>query len=129
MDQTFFRVLEWIGSFVLGSLISFIAFKTRIALMERRLDAQEAELKAHRQHTKADAERMENSLRNSIETLRVDMDERHEENKGRQRMMERRQMFTLKLVADVARKIGIDNRVDDVVIAFLTKDNEDDSGA
>jgi hypothetical protein len=116
-----------------GAVLTFVGFRTRFAEHEARMKAQDAKFEAHEQKlidhendVTAKQLRLGTEFAAEIAELRAEMDNRHRENKSRQRMMDRRSLFTLKLVADVARKIGVDNRTDDAVIGFLTKGDGDD---
>src|ERR1043165_2223756 len=106
-DEGFlFRLLTPIAAAFLGWLAAIITFRIRLQNIDTMLAAHEKKLDdMHNDHTV------------ELTRLRTEINNRHEENRARQNLTDRRQMFTLKLVADVARKLDVDNRVDDVVIA------------
>lgn len=108
------QILEYAGGYVLGALTTIVAFRTRLSKIDGRLAA----------HDKRFSD-MENDHTVELTRLRAEIKGRHEENRKHQALMDRRQMFTLRLVADVARKLEVDKRVDDVVIEFLTADSEE----
>lgn len=118
------KVAEFLLAAGSGALITFITFRIKLREHELRLTQHDAELLSHKENQEKTATHLENRLRSSVEILRTEMEERHEENRKSLHMMERRSMFTLKLIADVARKLGVDSRIDDVVIGFLTDDHE-----
>ncbi len=107
-------LLETAGGFLLGAVTAFVGFRTRFSQVEGRLASHDQQFVD-----------MANDHTVELTRFRADIERRHQENVEREARMERRQMFTLKLIADVARKLGVDNRVDDVVIEFLTADTED----
>ncbi len=79
----FLRFGEWTMSAVGGALVALVAFRTRLALMDKRHDTQTARLER----------------------------------------IERRQMVTLEILADVAKKLGLDSRFSDGVVKFLNEEN------
>jgi hypothetical protein len=107
-------LLETAGGFVLGAMTAFVGFRLRFNKIESRLDGHDGRFTD-----------MANDHTAELLRLRNDINTRHEENRKRQDLMDRRQMFTLRLVADVARKLEVDKRVDDVVIEFLTSDKDE----
>jgi hypothetical protein len=140
-------LLKGAGAFIMGALGAVAVFGARLKINETKLadrdKAMDEKLAAHRADVARDIEaqrsavtsshntlttkmlEVEREFRDEIASLRQENRTRHEENKGRARMLDRRALFTLKLVADVARKIGVDNRVDDAVIGFLTEGDDD----
>lgn len=112
---------ESAGGFVLGAAVTVVALRTRLAMIDTRLAAHDQRFID-----------MQNDHTVELTRLRAENDQRHRENQQRQdedraRQAEDRDMqrFTLKLVSDVARAIGVDHRVDDQVVAFfLTKPKE-----
>lgn len=92
-DGALGRFLEWCVSALGGALVALVAFRTRLALMDKRLDSQET----------ARAE-----LKLSIESHLS--------------LIDRRQLATLQVLADVAHKIGVEGRFSDLVMKFLADD-------
>lgn len=77
-----------------GSVGTFVTQRTRLAMMQRDIDDVGKDRQRDRDH----------------------FDERVD-------MMDRRQMVMLRLVADVARKVGVDGRqFDDALVRMLTDD-------
>jgi hypothetical protein len=110
-----FRLFTPIVTGFLGWLVALVTFRIRLQSIDTTLAKHEKQLTdMHNDHTV------------ELTRLRLEINKRHEENQTRQNLTDRRQMFTLRLVADVARKLGTDKRVDDVVIEFLTSDNGDE---
>jgi hypothetical protein len=78
-----------------GSLVTLVAFRTKLALMDRRIEARKAE----------------------TATLRTELT-------ARLHGIERRQIVTLQILADLARKEGVDARWSDALIRFITADQD-----
>lgn len=119
------RLAEWGATAIGTAVVMVVGFRIWMVKMSNRIDKLDKRVEDHENDMVVRLVRAEQGFRNELAALRKDIEERHGENKSRQRLMDRRQMFTLKLVADVARKIGVDNRVDDVVIGFLTNDEDE----
>jgi hypothetical protein len=81
------RILGLVVSAGAGAAVTLVAFRTRLALADRR-----------------------------VETLESHIDERLD-------LISRRQMLTLEIVADLARKEGIDNRFSDAIVRFLAEES------
>lgn len=114
-DGQLYRLLTPIGAGFLGWLAALVTFRIRLQSIDALLAEHEKKLTD-----------MHNDHIVELTRFRTEINQRHDENRSRQNMMDRRQMFTLRLVADVARKLEVDKRVDDVVIEFLTADNGDE---
>jgi len=119
-ESPWLRVLEWGLSAAGGFLAALVTFRMKILGMERDF----AQLKQDVQTQKADlmqaALRIERDLRQSIDALRKESDERHEMNRSDMRLMRSQQFLILKMVADIARHVGADKRFDDEVWRLLS---------
>lgn len=121
-----FEPVKWLATVFGTVLVMLVGFRVWMNRTENRIDKIDDRVTNHENDVTNRFLRIEKEFRDEIKGLRTEIHDRHQENKARQRLHDRRQMFTLKLVADVARKIGVDNRVDDVVIGFLTADDGED---
>lgn len=106
-------LVETIGGGILGAVITLVTFRTRLSLMDGRI-------KAHDERFTD----MANDYTVELTRLRAENDQRHRENQDQADKDRRMARFTLRLVADMARKMEVDKRVDDVVIDFLTENND-----
>ena len=102
------RLIESAGAAIFGALVSLVAFRTRLAVMDRDIAQVQAELKEQR----ADTER------------------RHKENieaaAANARDSNRKQAMLLEIVASIARKVGADARFSDALVRFLTEEDDHD---
>lgn len=90
------KFVELVTSAVGGALVVLVAFRTRLALIDSRIEIEE---KAR------------------IEAAK--------EAKRRFDLIDRRQIVTLELLADVARALNIENRYGDTLMKFLSKERDD----
>lgn len=95
------RAAEWLLSAIGGALVTVVAFRTKIALMDKRFDDQDRTI------TLAAEERSR-----MIKQL-------DEEIEKRLTAIERKQSLILDVLVDIARKVGVDARFSDTVIRFL----------
>lgn len=89
----FTQAAEWALSAVGGAFLVFVAFRTRLALMDRRIQSRKTEI-----------EELEKSVMQRLDTI------------------DRRQALVLEIVADIARKVGVDSRFSDAVVRFLSEE-------
>lgn len=89
----FAQIAQWGMSAIAGALVVLVAFRTRIALMGRENTDRKREI--------------------------IDLDQRIA---TRLDAIDRRQMLVLELVADIARKVGVDARFSDAVVRFLAEE-------
>lgn len=100
--------VQTIVSAIGGALVTVVAFRTKIALMDRRIESRKSEIFA-----------LEEKLTTRLEAIN------------------RRQALMLDIVADIARKVGADARFSDAVVRFLAeeasqrpfRDRDDDLGS
>jgi hypothetical protein len=85
------RFFEWVGSAVGGAFVALVAFRTRLALNDKRMDGHDARV--------------------------LELQRRFD-------LIDRRQIVTLEILADIANKLGIDGRFSDLVMKFLADDRE-----
>lgn len=121
-----FEPMKWLATVFGTVMVMLVGFRIWMNRTDDELKKIATRVTNHENDIASRFIRVENEFSGSLSGLREDMEKRHDENKARQKLMDRRQMFTLKLVADVARKLGVDNRVDDIVITYLTSDDEDE---
>ena len=114
-DGLLFRpLLTSAAGAVFGYMLALVTFRTRLSKMDDKIA-----------RTEERVDELQNTSTVELVRLRAEIEQRHIENVARLASADRRQRFTLRLMADVARKIGVDNRVDDQVIAFLTESEDD----
>jgi hypothetical protein len=125
-DSALLRILEWIASAAGGALVTFVGFRTKLAMMDGRMDRQDEKIEEqvksisdHRNNIAMEAMRAERSFRETIERLSSETNERHEDNQAQLRLMRSQQLLTLKMIADIARQTGADKRFDDEVWRLL----------
>lgn len=92
-DNPFMQLAQWALSAIGGALVVLVAFRTKLALMDRRIESRRKEIIE-----------LEQSL-----TQRLDA-------------FDRRQTLILQIVADIARKVGVDSRFSDAVVQFLSEE-------
>lgn len=107
-DSLIFRFVQWAGAAMGGALVTLVAFRTRLALMDRRIDDRKAEIDREIADRKAEIEALER--RNSEHLERMD----------------RRSIEQLRMTADIARKVGVDNRFTDAVLRMLADETGGD---
>jgi hypothetical protein len=128
------ELFKYAASGLLGAAITLVAFRTKLVLMQRQIKAQNKEIEEHkaaqelrvnkmREELMTEIARVSQRLQDSLAQISVDTERRHEENRITQATLDRRSMFTLRLMADVARKLGADSRIDDAVIKFFTEED------
>jgi hypothetical protein len=81
-----------------GALTTLVALRTRLAMMQRDIDD-------NRKATEGLAERID----------------------ARLSKMDRRQIVSLQVIADVARKVGADGRFSDQLVRFLASDADEEA--
>lgn len=135
-DSALIRILEWIASAAGGALVTFVGFRTKLAMMDGRMDRQDEkineQIKAiedHRNDVAIEAMRGERALREAFDRLATETNDRHEDNQAQLRLVRSQQLLTLKMIADIARQTGADKRFDDEVwrlLADISGANHDD---
>jgi hypothetical protein len=90
-DSFFSQATQWVLSAIGGALVMLVAFRTKLALMDRRIEARKTAL-----------EQFERKIEERLGGI------------------DRRQTLILQIVADIARKIGVDSRFSDAVVQFLS---------
>lgn len=130
-DSALIRILEWIASAAGGALVTFVGFRTKLAMMDGRMDRQDERLAEqnkviddHRSDVAIEAMRGERALREAFDRLAKETNERHEDNQGQLRLVRSQQLLTLKMIADIARHTGADKRFDDEVWRLLAAISE-----
>ncbi len=98
------RLLETAGAAIFGGLVSLVAFRTKLALMDKEI----ADLKTEIKEQRADTERRHTENLDVWRRYMVDIN--------------RRQAMLLEIVAGIARKVGVDHRFSDVLVKFLNEE-------
>lgn len=104
-DSLFLRLLQVMGAAMGGALVTLVAFRTRLALMDRRIDDRKAEIDREIADRKTENEALERRISDHMEK------------------MDRRSIEQLRMTADIARKVGVDNRFTDAVLRMLADEN------
>lgn len=98
------RWWQWLVSAAGGALITLVAFRTNIALMNKRIDDRKKEI-----------EEAERRAIQRIEHLEEHLD-------LRLKNIDRKQTVMLQMLVDIARKSGVDNRITDALVTLLSED-------
>lgn len=107
-----FEPLKWLLSAMGGALITLVAFRTKISGMDRDIkDAQ-------RECVEAKA-----LARTLVAALEKTLDERAERLNERLDRLDRRSLEMMRLLADVARAVNVDQRYTDTVLRMLADDS------
>lgn len=92
------ELLKYFTSAVGGALVTFVAFRTKLALMDRRIESRKTEIA-----------NLDATLTRKLSSI------------------ERKQTLLLEIMANVANKVGVDKRFSDIIIQFLADDAENRS--
>ena len=96
------------ASAVGGALVVLVAFRTRLALIDRDIATNkhtaEVQVRAVREDSQRTMTNLENRLIDRLDAI------------------DRRQSFLLQMVADIAHKSGADQRFSDAVVRFLAEE-------
>lgn len=98
------RWWQWLVSAAGGALITLVAFRTNIALMNKRIDDRKKEIVEAEKRVTELVEHMEEHL---------DM---------RLKAIDRKQTVMLQMLVDIARKSGVDNRITDALVTLLSEE-------
>lgn len=102
-----FKWWQWLVSAAGGALVTLVAFRTNIALMNRRIDDRKKEI--------ADMEaKFSRRMEEVEEAINI-----------RLGAIERKQSLQLQIIADIARKVGADSRFSDVIVQYLSEEARD----
>lgn len=101
-DGLAWHLLETIGGAIFGAVVAMVAFRTRLSKMDGRMNNQDGRM----------------SL---IETS---IQEHAEDTTARWRASERRQLFMLEVLSDIANKVGANERMSDLTIRLLSQENQ-----
>lgn len=102
------RIAEWALSALGGALVMLVGLRTKLAMMGR--DTKEA--KAAAQAARETAEQLAKALEQRI-------DERVAVFEGRLGLIDRRTLEMMRLLADIARAVNVDQRYTDTVLRML----------
>jgi hypothetical protein len=98
------RLLQWVLTAAAGALFTLVAFRTRFVVIEAKLESRKQELDREAEDRKAEFERMEQELLHRIAAV------------------DRRSLVILQVVADIAKKVGVDNRMSDTLLKFMSEE-------
>jgi hypothetical protein len=112
-DEPTWRPLEWLISATAGALVSLVAFRTRLALMQGELNDRKNEIAEVRASSAA-----------LVKTLEKKLDDRAELLDKRFGQIDRREIEMMRLLADIARAVGADRRFTDSVLRMLADENQ-----
>lgn len=101
------RLLQWVLTAAAGALLTLVAFRTRFVVIEGQLAQRKTDLDAEAADRKEEFERMEAELLQKVSAI------------------DRRSMMTLRIVADIAKKVGVDQRMSDTLLKFLSDERVD----
>lgn len=130
------RLLEVAGAAIVGVIASVATFRARFTAIERDQVAAGLARTAYEQHqaeTRAEdheylereLERLRAHVATTVGRIELTLGREAEDRRRYRRDMTRRQLAILELVADVANKAGINNRVLDMIPRLLSEDLDD----
>lgn len=96
--------VQWIITAAGGALITLVAFRTRFVVLEGRVGDAEKRMEERRVAHDADMKAVQDQIDKRLGTI------------------ERRQMMTLQVIADIAKKVGVDGRMGDTLMHFLAEE-------
>lgn len=97
MDPFLREIISFVVGGLGGALVVVVALRTRLALMDVRMNQQEARLKEAGARAEEATRRLEQKFKE----------------------IENRQMFELRVLSGIARKIGVDARFDDLLVRTI----------
>lgn len=100
------RWWQWLVSAAGGALLTLVAFRTNMALMNRRIDDRKKEIEAAEKRAVERIEHLEEHL------------------EARLKAIDRKQTVMLQMLVDIARKAGVDNRITDALVTLLSNAEE-----
>ncbi len=102
--RAMFSILQWVISAAAGSMLTLVAFRTRFVVIEMKLAERKTAIDNEAVARQQAFERVEAEVMDRLEAI------------------DRRSMMTLQIVADVAKKVGVDQRLSDALVRFLVED-------
>lgn len=125
-EPNWLRIVEWALSFVGGAGAAFVFFRTRLALIERQLDTLvQAEKKREAEATQRAADernddtvkemRVAAAIRDAVTDAESALD-------TRLRTVESRLTMLIRLLADIAKQVGVEKRFTDDIVTMLADD-------
>lgn len=97
-------ILQWVVSAAAGAMLTLVAFRTRFVVIEMRLDERKKAIDSEAEDRRVAFERLELEVMAKLDRI------------------DRRSMMTLQIAADLAKKIGVDKRLTDTLVRFLTEE-------
>lgn len=104
-------ILQWLVSAAAGAMLTLVAFRTRFVVIEMKLAEKKQAADKEVEDRKAEFERVEAEVMRRLTAI------------------DRRSMMTLQIVVDVAKKVGVDQRLSDTLVRFLTEETVADRSA
>lgn len=104
-------ILQWIVSAAAGAMLTLVAFRTRFVVIEMKLDQRKQSIDDEAKARQEAFARVEADVMDKLAAI------------------DRRSMMTLRITADIAKKVGIDQRISDTLVRFLTDEGLADRAA
>lgn len=95
------RLLEICLSAGAGAVVTLVAFRTRFAVLETSISARDKALREDMDRRAAELEAIEKRIDARLDAL------------------DRRTIMSLQILADIAKKVGVDQRFSDTLVRFL----------
>lgn len=103
-SDAIWRILQWVVTAAAGALLTLVAFRTRFVVIEGQLSQRKADLDREAEERKKEFERMEAELLARVAAV------------------DRRSLVILQIVADIAKKVGVDQRMSDTLLKFMSEE-------
>lgn len=103
-SEALWRILQWVVTAAAGALLTLVAFRTRFVVIEGQLTQRKADLDREAAERKKEFERMEAELLARVAAV------------------DRRSLVILQIVADIAKKVGVDQRMSDTLLKFMSEE-------
>lgn len=103
-------IFQWVVSAAAGAMLTLVAFRTRFVVIEMKLAERKKAADEEAQKRQEAFERVEAEVMSKLAAI------------------DRRSMMTLRIAADIAKKVGVDQRLSDTLVRFLTEEGFADRG-
>lgn len=116
-SSPFTRFLEWGLSAIGGAALTLVAFRTKIALIDREIKQWNTSKKAWQAARQREID--------DIKAAHVeDLAKLERQLADRLKLIERRGWASLRITADIANKVGVDGRFSDQLMRMLAQEDE-----
>ncbi len=99
------RLLEICMSAGAGAVVTLVAFRTRFAVLETSIASRDKAMKEDAERRAAELEALETRIDAKLDSL------------------DRRTIMSLQILADIAKKVGADQRFSDTLVRFLADES------